>query len=110
MTSRLAVRRRISRSPANFYRARKRRRPGERRWRAAQRAGLQQVPVVVRETTPRDAFAIALVENLQREDLNPIEEAEAYERLIEEHGMTQERMAERVGRDRSTVTNALRLL
>jgi ParB family chromosome partitioning protein len=83
---------------------------GERRWRAAQRAGLQEVPAVVRETTPREAFELALIENLQREDLNPIEEAEAYERLIREHGMTQEQMAERVGRDRSTIANALRLL
>ena len=83
---------------------------GERRWRAAQRAGLKELPVVVRDTTPREAFALALIENLQREDLNPIEEAQAYERLLEEHGLTQERMAERVGKDRSTVTNALRLL
>ncbi|HJZ85236.1 MAG TPA: ParB/RepB/Spo0J family partition protein [Polyangia bacterium] len=83
---------------------------GERRWRAAQRAGLQEVPVIVRESTAREAFELALVENLQREDLNPIEEAEAYQRLLEEHGMTQEQMAERVGKDRSTVANALRLL
>jgi ParB family transcriptional regulator, chromosome partitioning protein len=83
---------------------------GERRWRASQRAGLKDVPVVVRDTTPREAFALALIENLQREDLNPIEEAQAYERLLEEHGLTQEQMAERVGKDRSTVTNALRLL
>jgi ParB family chromosome partitioning protein len=83
---------------------------GERRWRAAQRAGLKDVPVVVRETTPREAFALALVENLQREDLNPIEEAEAFQRLLDEHGLTQEQMAERVGKDRSTIANALRLL
>ena len=83
---------------------------GERRWRAAQRAGLKEVPVVVRESTPREAFELALVENLQREDLNPIEEAEAYQRLLDEHGMTQEQMAERVGKERSTVANALRLL
>ncbi len=83
---------------------------GERRWRASQRAGLKEVPVVVRDTTPREAFALALIENLQREDLNPIEEAQAYERLLEEHGLTQEQMAERVGKDRTTVTNALRLL
>lgn len=83
---------------------------GERRWRAAQRAGLKEVPVVVKETAPREAFELALVENLQREDLNPIEEAEAYKRLIEEHGLTQEELAARVGKDRSTVANALRLL
>jgi len=83
---------------------------GERRWRASQRAGLKEVPVVIRDTTPREAFALALIENLQREDLNPIEEAQAYERLLDEHGLTQEQMAERVGKDRSTVTNALRLL
>jgi ParB family chromosome partitioning protein len=83
---------------------------GERRWRAAQRAGLKEVPVVVRETTAREAFALALVENLQRADLNPIEEAEAFQRLMDEHGLTQEQLAERVGRDRSTIANALRLL
>jgi ParB family chromosome partitioning protein len=83
---------------------------GERRWRAAQRAGLKDVPIVVRETTPREAFALALIENLQREDLNPIEEAEAYQRLLDEHGLSQEQLGERVGKDRSTVTNALRLL
>jgi ParB family transcriptional regulator, chromosome partitioning protein len=83
---------------------------GERRWRAAQRAGLHQVPVVVREASPAKAFEMALVENVQRADLNPIEEAEAYRRLSEEFGYTQEQLAERVGKDRTTVTNALRLL
>ena len=83
---------------------------GERRWRASQRAGLQEVPVVVRDSTPHEAFALALIENLQREDLNPIEEAQAYERLLDEHGLTQDQMAERVGKDRSTIANALRLL
>jgi ParB family chromosome partitioning protein len=83
---------------------------GERRWRAAQRAGLRSVPVVVKEVTPEDAFELMLVENLQREDLNPIEEAEAYQRLIADHGYTQEKLAERVGKDRTTVANALRLL
>jgi len=83
---------------------------GERRWRAAQRAGLKEVPAVLREASEREAFELALVENLQRTDLNAIEEAEAYEVLLEEHGLTQEKIAERVGKDRSTVANALRLL
>ena len=83
---------------------------GERRWRAAQRAGLHQVPAVVRETSESQAFELALVENLQREDLNPIEEAEAYQYMLAEHGHTQESLSERVGKDRSTVANALRLL
>ena len=83
---------------------------GERRWRAAQRAGLHEVPVVVREATDAKAFEMALVENLQREDLNPIEEAEAYQHLAETFAYTQEQIAERVGKDRTTVTNALRLL
>ena len=83
---------------------------GERRWRAAQKAGLREVPVMVREVTEKEAFELALIENIQREDLNPLEEAEAYRRLIEEHGLTQEELAGRVGKDRSTVANALRLL
>jgi ParB family chromosome partitioning protein len=83
---------------------------GERRWRAAQRAGLKEVPAVLREASDREAFELALVENLQRADLNAIEEAEAFEVLIEDHGLTQEKVAERVGKERSTVTNALRLL
>jgi ParB family chromosome partitioning protein len=83
---------------------------GERRWRAAQRAGLREIPAVVREATDREAFELALVENLQRTDLNAMEEAEAYEVLSREHGLTQEQVAERVGKDRSTVANALRLL
>jgi ParB family chromosome partitioning protein len=83
---------------------------GERRWRAAQRAGLKEVPAVVREASEREAFELALVENLQREDLNAVEEAEAYEVLIDDHGLTQEAIAQRVGKDRSTVANALRLL
>jgi len=83
---------------------------GERRWRAAQRAGLGQVPAVVREASEREAFELALVENLQRADLNAIEEAEAYEVLLDDHGLTQEQVAERVGKERSTVANALRLL
>jgi ParB family chromosome partitioning protein len=83
---------------------------GERRWRASQRAGLLEVPVVVQDVTPREAFERALVENLQRSDLNPIEEAEGYARLVSEHGLTQEQVAEQVGKDRSTVANSLRLL
>ena len=83
---------------------------GERRWRAAQRAGLHQVPVIIREVAEAQAFEMALVENLQREDLNPIEEAEGYQRLAAEFGYTQESLATRVGKERSTVANALRLL
>jgi ParB family chromosome partitioning protein len=83
---------------------------GERRWRAAQRAGLREVPAILREATDREAFELALVENLQRADLNAIEEAEAYEVLSTDHGLTQEQIAVRVGKDRSTVANSLRLL
>jgi ParB family chromosome partitioning protein len=83
---------------------------GERRWRAAQRAGLKSVPVVVKEVAEKQAYELTLVENLQREDLNPIEEAEAYQRLSTELGYTQEQLAQRVGKDRATVANALRLL
>ena len=83
---------------------------GERRWRAAQRAGLREVPAVVREASDREAFLLALVENLQRADLNAIEEAEAFEVLASDHGLTQEQIAGRVGKERSTVANALRLL
>jgi ParB family chromosome partitioning protein len=83
---------------------------GERRWRAAQRAGLREVLVVVRDVSARDAFELALIENVQREDLDPIDFAEALQRLLEEHGYTQESLAQRVGKDRSTIANALRLL
>lgn len=83
---------------------------GERRWRAAQRAGLRDVLVVIKDISPKDAFELALIENLQRTDLNPIEIAEAYDRLVREHGYTQQALADRVGKDRATVTNALRLL
>ena len=83
---------------------------GERRWRAAQRAGLLLVPVVVQDVDGRDAFERALIENIQRQDLNALEEAAAYQRLLGEFGMTQEQVAERVGKDRSTVANAVRLL
>ena len=83
---------------------------GERRWRAAQRAGLKEVPVIVRDVTTAEATELALIENLQREDLNPLEEAEAYKRLMEEFHYTQEELAKRIGKDRATVANAVRLL
>jgi ParB family chromosome partitioning protein len=83
---------------------------GERRLRAARRAGLTSVSVVVRETDPDERLELALIENVQREDLTPLEEAEAYRQLIDGHGFTQEEVAERVGKSRPTVTNALRLL
>jgi ParB family transcriptional regulator, chromosome partitioning protein len=83
---------------------------GERRWRAAQRAGLRDVTVVVRDVSTKEAFELALIENVQREDLDPIEFAEALDRLVDEHGYTQETLAQRLGKDRSTITNALRLL
>jgi ParB family transcriptional regulator, chromosome partitioning protein len=83
---------------------------GERRWRAAQRADLKQVLVVVRDVSAKDAFELALIENIQREDLDPIEFAEAMDRLVREHGYTQDTLAQRVGKDRSTIANALRLL
>jgi ParB family transcriptional regulator, chromosome partitioning protein len=83
---------------------------GERRWRAAQRAGLHDVPVVVQDVAQGTAFERALVENLQRADLGPLEEAAAYHRLVEEFGLTQEQVAERIGKDRSTIANSIRLL
>lgn len=83
---------------------------GERRWRAAQRAGLQRVPAVVREIPDDKLLELALIENIQRQELNAIEEAHAYKRLIETLGLTQEVVAQRVGRDRSFITNYLRLL
>ncbi|MEY4547085.1 MAG: hypothetical protein RL685_3280 [Pseudomonadota bacterium] len=83
---------------------------GERRWRAAQRAGLREVPVHVRDVNERAAFELALVENVQREDLNPIEFAEAIDRLTSEHSYTQESLAALLNKDRSTLANALRLL
>ncbi|MBK7395529.1 MAG: ParB/RepB/Spo0J family partition protein [Myxococcales bacterium] len=83
---------------------------GERRWRASQRAGLKDVIVVVKDVSPVAAFELAMIENVQREDLNPIELAEALQRLVKEHGYTQERLAERLGKDRTTIANALRLL
>jgi ParB family chromosome partitioning protein len=83
---------------------------GERRWRAARMAGLAAVPTLVREVTDRHALAIALIENLQREDLNPLDEATGIKRLIEEFGMTHAEAAEAMGRSRAAITNALRLL
>jgi ParB family transcriptional regulator, chromosome partitioning protein len=83
---------------------------GERRWRASQRAGLLKVPVVVRDIPDDKLLAAALIENIQREDLNPIEEAHAYRRLGDEFGLTQEQIAESVGKDRSSVANYVRLL
>lgn len=83
---------------------------GERRWRAAKLAGLEMVPVVIREATPQQMVELALVENLQREDLNPLETATAYEQLVEEFGMTQQEVGDKVGKNRVTVTNTLRLL
>jgi ParB family chromosome partitioning protein len=83
---------------------------GERRLEAARLAGLTQVPVVVKETTPREGLELALVENLMRQDLNPLEEAQAYRRLVDEFGLSQSELSSRVGRSRSAVANALRLL
>jgi ParB family transcriptional regulator, chromosome partitioning protein len=83
---------------------------GERRWRAAQLAGLERIPAVVRDVADNDMLELALIENIQREDLNAIEEAQAYKKLIEGVGLTQESLAARVGRDRSYITNYLRLL
>jgi ParB family transcriptional regulator, chromosome partitioning protein len=83
---------------------------GERRWRAAKQVGLTRIPAIVRKTTDAESLELALVENLLREDLNPMEEAEGYQRLLAEFGWTQEQLAQRVGRDRSSIANCLRLL
>jgi ParB family chromosome partitioning protein len=83
---------------------------GERRWRALQKAGVHDALVVVKDVTPSQAFELALIENVQREDLNPVELAEALDRLLKEHGYTQEALAARLGKDRTTITNSLRLL
>ena len=83
---------------------------GERRWRAARLAGVKEVPVVIREYTDREIMEISLIENIQREDLNPIEEALAYESLINEYSLTQEEVSEKVSKNRSTIANSLRLL
>jgi ParB family chromosome partitioning protein len=83
---------------------------GERRWRASQLAGLTSVPVIVKETSPQQMLELAIVENIQRADLNPLEEAEAYAQLMEEFGLTQEAVSERVGKSRTAVANTVRLL
>ena len=83
---------------------------GERRWRAAQKAGLERVPVVIRESSPVESLELALIENIHRKDLNPIEEALAYQRLLEDTAITQEELAKRLGKERATITNTLRLL
>ncbi|MDD2733951.1 MAG: ParB/RepB/Spo0J family partition protein [Desulfuromonadaceae bacterium] len=83
---------------------------GERRWRAAQKAGLHEIPVVIRDATPDAVMELALIENIQRQDLNAIEEANAYRSLVEHFSISQDDVARRVGKNRSTVTNALRLL
>lgn len=83
---------------------------GERRWRAARLAGLTTVPVIVKELSNRQVMEMALIENIQREDLNPIEEAEAYERLLNEYNMTQEELSKSIGKNRSTIANIIRLL
>lgn len=83
---------------------------GERRWRAAQMAGLHEVPAIIKTLTDREALQVALIENIQREDLDPIEEAESYQRLIQEFSLSQQEAAEKVGKERSSVANSLRLL
>ncbi len=83
---------------------------GERRWRAARLAGLTNVPVIIKDVTNKQVMEMALIENIQREDLNPIEEAEAYERLINEYNMTQEELSSSIGKNRSTIANIIRLL
>ena len=83
---------------------------GERRWRAARKAGLKEVPVIIRELTEQEIVEISLIENIQREDLNPIEEALTYKRLLEEFDLKQDEVAERVSKSRSTITNSMRLL
>ena len=83
---------------------------GERRWRAAKLAGLREVPVIVREYSEREAAEVSLIENIQRKDLNPIEEAEAYQKLLDEYGMTQEALSETLSKSRTVITNTIRLL
>jgi ParB family chromosome partitioning protein len=83
---------------------------GERRWRAAKRAGITKVPIVLLDATDRESLELAVVENIQREDLNPIEEAEAFKRFVDDFGYSQEELAKKVGKDRTTITNSLRLL
>lgn len=83
---------------------------GERRWRAAQMAGLERIPAVIREATNAETLELALVENLLREDINPMEQAEAFHRLVDEFGWTQEELARRIGKDRTSIVNTLRIL
>lgn len=83
---------------------------GERRWRAARQAGLRTVPAIVKDTSPQEMLVLALVENIQRQDLGPLEEAAAYRQLLQDHELTQEEVAHRVGKSRSAVANSLRLL
>jgi len=83
---------------------------GERRWRAAQKAGLKKIPVLIRDASPAEALELALIENIQRKDLNPIEEASAYQELVGKFNLTQESLSKRIGKDRSTIANFLRLL
>src|SRR6185503_13127554 len=83
---------------------------GERRWRAAQKAGLHRVPCIVKEVSQDNVWELSLIENIQREELNPIEEANAYKNLLESRSLTQEEVARRVGKERSSIANALRLL
>lgn len=96
----------IVKKEGNFYKII----AGERRWRASRIAGLKKIPVIVKELSKRDIMEISLIENLQREDLNPIEEAMAYKKLIEEFNLTQEEIAGRIGKSRSAIANSLRLL
>jgi ParB family chromosome partitioning protein len=83
---------------------------GERRWRAAQRAGLREIPILVRDVSDSEMLELSLIENIQRENLNPIEEAEAYKRLVEQFHFTQEEISKKVGKDRTTIANTVRLL
>ncbi len=83
---------------------------GERRWRAAQLAGLKEVPAIIKESSEQEVLELALIENIQRENLNPVEEAEAYDFLIKKYNLTQQELAQKVGKDRATVTNVLRIL
>jgi len=83
---------------------------GERRWRAAKKAGLEMIPAIVKDYAPEEVLAISLIENIQRENLNPVEEAKAYRRLIDEYSLKQDEVAQRVGKSRTTITNSLRLL
>lgn len=83
---------------------------GERRWRAAKLAGLKTIPAIIKDLSPRDVMEVALIENIQREDLNPIEEAEAYQKLMDEHGLTQEVLSRLVGKSRAAIANSVRLL